>query len=172
MGFLLVSALLEFAGKQGGFDELNGTRFSCALHRIHLPQLGGLWLAAKPLTFMNESGRCVRPLLAWHKLDPSRLVVAHDELDIPAGTVRFKLAGGDAGHNGLKSVTQHLGTRDYYRLRMGIGRPLHKEDVLNWVLGRPDETNAALLRTALPKALETLFTFADKGLEAARNQAC
>ncbi|MDR1660224.1 MAG: peptidyl-tRNA hydrolase, partial [Desulfovibrio sp.] len=81
MGFLLVSALLAHAEREGKLAELNGSRFACELHRVHLSQLGGFWLAARPLTFMNESGRCVQPLLAWHKLAPSRLVVAHDELD-------------------------------------------------------------------------------------------
>ncbi|MDR2744042.1 MAG: aminoacyl-tRNA hydrolase [Desulfovibrio sp.] len=171
MGFLLVSALLEQAGREGRLAELNGSRFACELHRIHLSQLGGVWLAAKPLTFMNESGRCVQPLLAWHKLAPSRLVVAHDELDIPAGELRFKRAGGNAGHNGLKSIAECLGTQDFFRLRMGIGRPPHKGDALNWVLGRPDEADAGLLLAALPRALDVLFAFAGTGLEAAARLA-
>jgi PTH1 family peptidyl-tRNA hydrolase len=167
MGFLLVSALLARAEREGRLAELNGSRFACDLHRVHLSQLGGVWLAARPMTFMNESGRCVQPLLAWHKLTPSCLVVAHDELDIPAGELRFKRAGGNAGHNGLESIAGHLGTRDFFRLRMGIGRPPHKGDAVNWVLGRPDETDAGLLLAMLPKALDVLFTFAGTGLEAA-----
>ncbi|MDR3319555.1 MAG: aminoacyl-tRNA hydrolase [Desulfovibrio sp.] len=167
MGFLLVSALLAQAEKEGKFNELNGFHFSCELHKIYIARMGGAWLVAKPLTFMNESGRCVQPLLAWHKLPPSRLVVAHDELDIPAGVLRFKLGGGNAGHNGLKSISEQLGTPDFCRLRMGIGRPQHNGDVLNWVLGRPDETDAALLFAALPGALDVLCAFAGKGLEAA-----
>lgn len=166
-GFALVSALVELAEREGSADSLNGNKFSCELWRVRLPQLGGWWLAVKPLTFMNLSGQCVQPLLAWHKLKPEQLVVAHDELDIPAGELRFKRGGGNAGHNGLKSITELLGTPDFYRLRLGIGRPPHKGDVTNWVLGRPDATDAESLRAALPHALETLFAFADKGLEAA-----
>ena len=79
-----------------------------------------------PQTFMNLSGQCVQPLLAWHKIRPDQLVVVHDELDIPAGELRFKKGGGNAGHNGLKSITQLLGTPDFYRLRIGIGRPPHR----------------------------------------------
>jgi PTH1 family peptidyl-tRNA hydrolase len=171
MGFLFVSALLAHVGREGQLAELNGSRFACELYRVRLSQLGGVWLAAMPLTFMNESGRCVQPLLAWHKLAPSCLVVAHDELDIPAGALRFKRAGGNAGHNGLKSIAECLGTQDFFRLRMGIGRPPHKGDALNWVLGRPDETDAGLLLAMLPKALDVLFAFAGTGLEAAARLA-
>ena len=170
-GFALVSALLELAEKEGDLTALNGGKFSCELWRVRLPQLGGTWLAAKPQTFMNLSGQCVQPLLAWHKLKPEQLVVAHDELDIPAGELRFKCGGGNAGHNGLKSITELLGTPDFYRLRLGIGRPPHKGDVTNWVLGRPDAEDAGKLRASLPMALDTLFAFADKGLEAAVRMA-
>ncbi len=170
-GFALVSALLELTEKEGTLSTLNGGKFSCELWRLRLPQLGGTWLAAMPQTFMNLSGQCVQLLLAWHKLKPEQLVVAHDELDIPAGELRFKRGGGNAGHNGLKSITQLLGTPDFYRLRLGIGRPPHKGDVINWVLGRPDADDAGKLRASLPLALDTLFAFAGKGLEAAVRMA-
>ena len=88
-------------------------------------------------------------------------------LDIPAGELRFKKGGGNAGHNGLKSITQLLGTPDFYRLRIGIGRPPQKGDVINWVLGRPCSEDADKIRTATDKALEVLEIFAKKGLEAA-----
>ena len=166
-GFDFVSALLDLAGKEGSVDQLNGAKFSCELWRLRLPRLGGWWLAAKPQTFMNLSGQCVQPLLAWHKITPSMLVVAHDELDIPAGELRFKLGGGNAGHNGLKSITELLGTPDFYRLRIGIGRPPFKGDVTNWVLGRPESADAEKISEALTQAAETLFTFAEKGLESA-----
>ncbi|MDO5484679.1 MAG: aminoacyl-tRNA hydrolase [Desulfovibrionaceae bacterium] len=166
-GFALVTALLDMARREGRVDSLNGGKFSCELWRVHLPALDGVWLAAMPQTFMNLSGQCVQPLLAWHKLSPRHLLVAHDELDIPPGELRFKLGGGNAGHNGLKSITQMLGTPDFYRLRIGIGRPPHKDDVINWVLGRPDADTADLLEATLPKALDVLFAFAQKGLEAA-----
>lgn len=170
-GFALVSALVQEAEREGRLTECNGGKFACELWRLCLPRLKGTWLAARPLTFMNLSGQCVQPLLAWHKLKPEQLVVVHDELDIPAGELRFKRGGGNAGHNGLKSITELLGSPDFYRLRIGIGRPRHKGDVINWVLGRPDAEDAAHLRQAMPKALDTLFVFADKGLEAAMRHA-
>ncbi|MDD4702294.1 MAG: aminoacyl-tRNA hydrolase, partial [Desulfovibrio sp.] len=132
-----------------------------------LKQLDGTWLAAKPQTFMNLSGQSVQPLLAWHKLPPSVLVVAHDELDIPTGEIRFKLGGGNAGHNGLKSITELLGTPDFYRVRIGIGRPPHKGDVTNWVLGRAQNEDAERMQQSMAGALDTLFAFAEKGLDSA-----
>lgn len=80
-------------------------------------------IIAKPLTFVNESGIAVGGLSGYYRLDPGQIVVIHDELDLPFGAIRLKRGGGDNGHNGLRSVTAHLGTRDYYRVRIGIGRP-------------------------------------------------
>lgn len=77
----------------------------------------------KPSTFMNESGRTVGPAAKFYKVPPDRVLVVHDELDLPFGTLKLKDGGGDAGHRGLKSVTAHLGTNAYIRLRFGIGRP-------------------------------------------------
>lgn len=166
-GFDFVDALIDRARGNGTADELNGGKFSCELWRLRLPELKGWWLAAKPQTFMNLSGQCVQPLLAWHKLAAGQLLVVHDELDIPAGELRFKKGGGNAGHNGLKSITELLGTPDFYRLRMGIGRPLHKGDVTNWVLGRPDPEDAEKITEAMQQGMDVLFAFADKGLESA-----
>ena len=112
-GFDFVSYLVDLAGKEGDVSQQNGGKFSCELWRLRLPKLGGCWLAAKPQTFMNLSGQCVQPLLAWHKLKPQDLVVVHDELDIPAGELRFKLGGGNAGSvdaDGMVRATSALPT--------------------------------------------------------------
>ncbi len=170
-GFLLVDALCRKAEAEGRLQTMNGGKFSCELLRVDLPELRGPWLVVKPQTFMNLSGQSVQPLLAWHKIPPNRLVVAHDELDIPAGHLRFKFGGGNAGHNGLKSISQLLGTPDFYRLRIGIGRPQHKGDVTNWVLGRPSGDDAAAIDKGLTNALDVLFTFAAHGLERAARTA-
>ena len=170
-GFLLADALCRTPDAEGRLQTMNGSKFSCELLRVDLPELRGPWLVAKPQTFMNLSGQSVQPLLAWHKIPPNRLVVAHDELDIPAGHLRFKFGGGNAGHNGLKSISQLLGTPDFYRLRIGIGRPQHKGDVTNWVLGRPSGDDAAAIDKGLANALDVLFTFAAHGLERAARAA-
>ena len=89
---------------------------------------------ARPRSYMNLSGKPVAALTAFYKVPPDRLVVIHDELDIPFGTLRLKLGGGSGGHNGLRSITQALGTPDYYRVRFGIGRPPGRMDPAVYVL--------------------------------------
>ena len=89
---------------------------------------------ARPRSYMNLSGRPVAALAAFYKIPPARLVVVHDELDLPFGSIRLKLGGGDNGHNGLRSITSALGTRDYYRVRFGIGRPPGRMDPAAFVL--------------------------------------
>ena len=152
--------VLTHAREAGEIEALNGGRFQCELWRLRKKGLSGPWLAAMPLTMMNASGHCVQPLLAWHKIAPARLVVAHDELDIAAGKLRYKFGGGNAGHNGLASICEQLGTPDFGRLRIGIGRPPHKGDVINWVLGRPDAADAARIADAMPDALKVFLAAA------------
>lgn len=89
---------------------------------------------AKPLSYMNESGGPVNQVLRFYKTAPAQLVVVHDELDLPFGDLRMKLGGGDGGHNGLRSISTALGTRDYLRVRLGIGRPPGRQDPADYVL--------------------------------------
>lgn len=96
--------------------------------------LGREVIVLMPQTYMNLSGDSVRAAVDFYKLKASDVLVVHDELDIPLGEVKFKVGGGDAGHNGLKSITAALGTPDYGRLRVGIGRPEHKSQVSDHVL--------------------------------------
>ncbi|WP_417317410.1 aminoacyl-tRNA hydrolase [Emcibacter sp.] len=91
-------------------------------------------LILKPLTFMNLSGQAVGEAMRYFKLSPEDVIVFHDELDIPAGKIKFKTGGGHAGHNGLRSIDQHIG-KDYHRIRMGIGHPGDKDQVTGHVLG-------------------------------------
>ena len=124
---------------------------------------------AQPRSYMNLSGRPVAALLAFYKIPPERLVVIHDELDIPFGAVRLKLGGGDNGHNGLRSITQALGTREYYRVRFGIGRPPGRMDAAVYVLRdftAAERKELPLLLDRCADATETLIT---KGLAAAQN---
>lgn len=166
MGFAFVDALLEYCNQHGRVENLNGAKFKGELWRCILPKGNNWWLVVKPQTFMNLSGECVQPLMAWHRVSPNQAVVIHDELDIKPGFMRFKTGGGNAGHNGLKSITQMLGTPDFHRLRLGIGRPPFAGDVSPWVLGRPTQDEAASLNAVLPKAIEALELFATKGATA------
>ncbi|WP_165043902.1 aminoacyl-tRNA hydrolase [Adlercreutzia sp. ZJ138] len=92
---------------------------------------------AKPQSFMNTSGGPVKQLCATYKVAPDHLIVIHDELDINPGSIRCKFGGGHAGHNGLRSICDKLGTRDWFRVRCGIGRPPGRMPVVDWVLSRP-----------------------------------
>ena len=130
-------------------------------HTVAGQQIGLL----KPHTFMNLSGSSVQAAQAFFKLEAKDILVGHDELDIEVGHLRAKTGGGDAGHNGLKSITQCLGTPDYSRLRMGIGRPVHKSQVSDYVLHAPSASEALVLAEMmtwltnhLPEMLENPVT--------------
>lgn len=170
-GFMFIERLLAVAEKEGYLEELSGKKFDARLWRARFDNIGQTWLACEPQTFMNESGRAIRAILAWHKLSPSQLLVAQDEMDIPAGQLRFKHGGGLAGHNGLVSITQLLGTPDFYRLRIGIGHPPRKEQTLDWVLGRPSGEDKEKISKALDAALKVFFTFCEDGSQAAMQLA-
>lgn len=112
---------------------------------------------AMPLTYMNDSGSAVRDLVRyWPEELPEGLVVVHDELDLPPGTVRVKVGGGLAGHNGLRSIAQALGTRDFVRVRIGIGRPSGREEVIEWVLAPPSQEEQMLLEEATLRAADAV----------------
>jgi len=123
---------------------------------------------AWPRAYMNVSGRPVAALVAFYKIPPERLVVVHDELDIPFGAVRLKLGGGDNGHLGIRSTTQALGTRDYYRVRFGIGRPPGRMDPAAFVLrdfSAAERKDLPFLIDRCADATEALIT---QGLTAAQ----
>lgn len=125
---------------------------------------------AKPQTFMNVSGRPVAALRTFYKIPAERIVVIHDELDIPFGTIRIKRGGGDNGHNGLRSVTAALGTRDYLRVRVGIGRPPGRMDAADYVLHDFSAAERKLLPLVLERAGDAVETLISRGLAAAQNE--
>jgi peptidyl-tRNA hydrolase, PTH1 family len=117
----------------------------------------------KPQTFMNLSGESVQPLAAFFKIPPEEILVIHDELDIPFGQVHFKMGGGLAGHNGLKSIAACLGTDQFARMRVGIGRPVHGS-VSNWVLSPFGKDEQLQLPILLEKLHDPLLTCVVDGL--------
>lgn len=120
-----------------------------------------------PTTFMNESGRSVGALCNFYRIAPEEILVLHDDLDLPPGTIRFKCGGGLAGHNGLKSITACLaGAQNYYRLRIGIGHP-ERSDVINWVLNRPAPQDRDKIDAALDAALLGIGTLFKDGVNKA-----
>jgi PTH1 family peptidyl-tRNA hydrolase len=113
------------------------------------------WLL-KPNTFMNASGKAVAALANYYKILPEQILVIHDELDLPAGTVKLKKAGGHGGHNGLKDIAAALGTPDFWRLRLGIGHPGDRNEVVNFVLKAPTKDEQSALDGAIDKSLTIL----------------
>ncbi|WP_431306272.1 aminoacyl-tRNA hydrolase [Sulfuricystis multivorans] len=107
----------------------------------------------KPQTFMNRSGLSVQAVLHFYRIEPAEMLVVHDELDLPPGQLRLKFGGGLGGHNGLKDITSHLGTQDYWRLRIGIGHPGDRNQVIDYVLKPPRKEEAAEIDAALDRAL-------------------
>ncbi len=124
---------------------------------------------ARPHSYMNLSGGPVAALVKFYKSAPERVVVIHDELDIPFGVVRLKLGGGDNGHNGLRSVTSSLGTRDYYRVRFGIGRPPGRLEPASYVLRDFSPAERKDLPFAIDRCADATEALISKGLTEAQN---
>jgi PTH1 family peptidyl-tRNA hydrolase len=134
--------------------------------------VGGQRLAlAIPLTYMNLSGEAVAPLVRRHGIeDPERLVIVHDELDLPVGRLKLKLGGGLAGNNGLKSVKAHLHTADFARIRIGIGKPPGRTEGVNHVLKRPGKADRAELDVVVAEAADAVEMILSDGFAAAMNR--
>lgn len=129
-------------------------RFHGEVSRLNLDG-ADLWLL-KPATYMNLSGDAVSALARFYRIEPTQIVVAHDELDLEPGVVRLKLGGGGGGHNGLGDIIEKLGSRDFYRLRIGIGHPGSRELVTPFVLGRPPATEEDSIVAAIDQAIAVL----------------
>ena len=109
-----------------------------------------------PTTYMNLSGQAVRACMTYLKIPPEAVLVAHDEIDLPAGAIKLKFDGGDGGHNGLKDIIRHLNTKQFYRLRIGVGHPGNRHDVADYVLSTPSKNDKQKIQDALIQATEIL----------------
>jgi PTH1 family peptidyl-tRNA hydrolase len=162
---------------QGRLKSEKGLRSTACEVRIG----GRRVLVAIPQTFMNESGQAVAPLVRRAGFDDperadadsgvaSRLVVIHDELDLPSGRIKIKAGGGNAGNNGLKSIESHLHTNGYLRVRVGIGKPPGRQPGADFVLRRPGAAERAVLAVAIEEAADAVETMVVDGVEAAMNR--
>jgi peptidyl-tRNA hydrolase, PTH1 family len=171
----------EYAGTRHnmGFlvaDELAGraaVRFKRDRSRAHVAT--GLLnsvpvVLAKPISYMNLSGGPVAALRSFYKIPAERILVVHDELDLPLGSIRLKLGGGDGGHNGLRSVSSALGTREYYRVRIGIGRPAGRMDPAEYVLRDFAKAERAEVPEIVVRAADAVEALLSRGLAAAQNE--
>ena len=130
-------------------------------------RIGDLWLM-QPTTFMNRSGQAVVALARFYKILPDEILVVHDELDLQPGTIRLKQGGGNGGHNGLKDIQAHLTVPDFWRLRLGIGHPGERNEVVNYVLKAPRKEEQELIDRALDRCLLAWPKFAVGDYEAAQ----
>lgn len=127
-------------------------------------------LLLKPLTFMNLSGRSVGAVSRYYEIAPENILVAHDELDFPPGTVRLKIDGGHGGHKGLRDVIAHLGINHFLRLRIGIGHPGDRSRVVDYVLDRPSQADREAIEQAIARSAELLPEIVSGGFSAAMNR--
>ena len=162
-GFWFVDALAA----QQGCRLRQESRFQAMLGRC--ASLGEVRLM-QPLGYMNRSGQPVAAVLRYFGLAPESLLVAHDDLDLEPGVVRLKRGGGHGGHNGLKDIIAHLGSRDFLRLRIGIGHPGERDRVVDYVLGRPGRDERAAIDTAIRRALDVMPLVVEGRVEAAMNE--
>ena len=162
-GYLVVEELASRMGstfrshKTGRADVVEG--------RLGMPGAPGPRVVlARPRCYMNESGGPVKALATFYKLEPEQLVVVHDEIDIPFGTLRVKLGGGDNGHNGLRSLRSALGTGDFYRVRAGVGRPPGRQEVADFVLSNYSTTERKELPFQVDRAADAVESLVIDGL--------
>ena len=135
----------------------------------HVAKLPGVWLL-KPTTFMNRSGQAVAPLANFYKITPDEVLVVHDELDLAPGAIKLKKGGGSGGHNGLKDIEAQLGTRDTWRLRIGIGHPRElgmQNEVIDFVLHPPSNDHLNAIEEAMKRGLDSLDLMMTSSMEAA-----
>ena len=127
-------------------------------------------ILAKPQTFMNESGRAVVPLARFYKVQPERLMVVYDDLDLPLGTIRLRPEGGSGGHKGMRSIIEQIGTQAFPRLRIGIGRPPGRMDPAAYVLQDFSTEEESLLEETLEHAVVAIEAWLSEGVEVAMNR--
>ncbi|MGE0050008.1 MAG: aminoacyl-tRNA hydrolase [Arcobacter sp.] len=150
IGFLVIDEMT----KNLSTSNINNSNFQSTLLK------SGYNLFAKPTTYMNNSGVAVHAIKEYYKIELENIIVIHDDLDLPFGTVKFKIGGGHGGHNGLRSLDSHIG-KDYIRVRIGIGKPADKNDVANYVLSNFSKEELNKLQDIIPhtiKAIEALKT--------------
>lgn len=125
---------------------------------------------AVPMDYMNLSGQSVAALQHYYKIEAEETLIIHDEIDLMPGTARIKFSGGEGGHNGLRSIAAATGTKAFYRLRIGVGHPGRRQQVVNYVLGKPSADETVLIDQSIEKALTVLPAILDGAIEKAMTQ--
>jgi PTH1 family peptidyl-tRNA hydrolase len=165
-GFLVVELIAERIGARFKAHKASRGRADVVEARL----AGVPAVLAKPRSYMNDSGGPVVSVARFYKVPAERIVIVHDDLDLPYGTVRLKLGGGDGGHNGLRSATAALGTNEYLRVRFGIGRPPGRQDPADFVLREFTSTERKDLAYNVDRAADAVEALVTQGLDAAQNE--
>ena len=163
VGWMLVDALAEHLGINEWRSREKGM---VAEGRIGSEKI----LLVKPLTYMNNSGECVGPLMRWYKLEPEDIMAAHDDMDIPIGTIRIRKKGSACGHNGIKSLPSHIGSENFGRLRIGIGRPQPGWSVINHVLAKFNDQEQEKIGDAIKQLIPAVECMVLEGPDMAMNK--
>ncbi|MBL1276810.1 MAG: aminoacyl-tRNA hydrolase [Ectothiorhodospiraceae bacterium] len=164
VGFIFVD---ELARSKGASFKLEN-KFHGDVCKLSLSG-NDVWLL-KPNTFMNLSGKAVAALARFYKIEPESVLLVHDELDIPPGQLRLKKGGGHGGHNGLRDTIAQLGSKEFMRLRVGIGHPGNSRDVSNYVLGKAPQDEQIDIDAAMDEAMSTLPQILEGEMQAAMNR--
>lgn len=160
----------ELAHRMGAsFAQQKQTNARIAEGRLRIG--GAKLIAAKPNSYMNVSGGPVSSLAKFFKIEPDRVIVVHDELDIPFDTIKLKIGGGHGGHNGVRDVAKALGTPEFTRVRVGIGRPPGRQDPADWVLDPFGATERKTLPILIADAADAVQLIIEDGLVAAQQKA-
>ncbi|MDR1946911.1 MAG: aminoacyl-tRNA hydrolase [Desulfovibrio sp.] len=164
LGFMVLERLLRERERTGEVHRISGRKDVFELWKTRFAGTGGAggeWLLCKPLTFMNDSGAVLRAVSSYYRIAPENILVVHDELDLPPGRMKMKKGGGSAGHKGVESIAQLLGTPEFFRLRIGIGKA--PGNTLSFVLGRFSEAEAGVLDKCIAAAAESVLIFTRDG---------
>ena len=166
IGQMVVDELAREVG--GGFKKHGRARAQVLEGRLGIG--GPKVVLAKPLTYMNTSGGPVSALAQFYDINPDRIIAVHDELDIPFDTIKLKIGGGEGGHNGLRDITKALGTKDYYRVRAGIGRPPGRMNTADYVLKPFTAAEAKNLPFLIDNSVDAVAMLITDGLTAAQQR--
>ncbi len=149
-GFVFLDHLIsDCGGAWQSSGQFQGEIANCTV-------AGNKLVLLKPMTFMNRSGLSVGSLLRYYKIKPEEMLVVHDELELPEGVIKMKRDGGHAGHNGLRDIIAHIDSRDFYRLRVGIGRPVAGSNIADYVLSKPSQDSCVILEKAVGLMIEKI----------------
>ena len=165
VGFMFIDALADALGLSAS-DWKDKFEAKVADARIGTEKV----VLVKPQTYMNESGRAVGPLMNWYKLDPEDLIVVHDDMDIPAGTIRIRKKGSAGGHNGIKNIILHLGHDTFQRIKIGVGEKPKGYDLADYVLGHFSGEELAIMKESLEKVCGAVELMLEGDVDAAMNQ--